>query len=64
MLTILFSQAYFFLIIDLHFCIHAVVIQFFNPAKELTIPIGQPTKEQKAQMETHPVNKQANISKC
>ena len=45
----------FFLIIDLYFLILAVIAQIFNPITELVIPMGTPTKEVNAQMETHPV---------
>ena len=45
----------FFLIIDLHFLIPAVITQIFNRIVELAIPIGNPTKEEKAEIETHPV---------
>ena len=45
----------FFLIIDLYFLILAVIAQIFNPITELVIPMGIPTKEVNAQMETHPV---------
>ena len=34
----------------------AVITQIFNPIAELVIPIRIPTKEAKAEMETHPVN--------
>ena len=41
---------------DLHFLIPAVITQIFNPISELSvIAIGAPTKEAKAEMETHPV---------
>ena len=33
-----------FLIADLHFLIPAVIAQIFNPAAELVIPMGIPTK--------------------
>ena len=46
---------FFFLIIDLYFLIPAVITQIFNPIVELAIPVGIPTKEAKAEMETHPV---------
>ena len=64
--AILFSCAsiYFFLIIDLYFLIAAVIAQIFNPIAELVIPIGIPTKEAKAEMETHPVNIEPEIRKC
>ena len=53
--TILSCFFFFFLIIDLYFLIPAVITQIFNPIVELAIPIGIPTKEAKAEMETHPV---------
>ena len=53
--TILSCSFFFFLIIDLHFLIPGAIAQTFNPIAELTIPIGIPTKEAKAQMETYPV---------
>ena len=43
---------FFFVIIDLYFLIVAVSTQIFNPTAELVIPIGIPTKEVKAAMET------------
>ena len=36
----------------------------FNPIAELVIPIGIPTEEAKAEMETHPVILEAKIRKC
>ena len=36
----------------------------FNPTAELVISIGIPNKEEKAQMETHPVTVEIKISKC
>ena len=45
----------FFKIIDLYFLIPVIIIQIFNPIAELVVPIGIPTKEAKAEMETHPV---------
>ena len=45
----------FFLITDLYFLIPAFITQIFNPIIELAIPIGIPTKEAKAEIETHPV---------
>ena len=45
----------FFLIIDLYFSIPAVIEQIFNPIADLVAPIGVPTKEAKAEMETSPV---------
>ena len=58
------SCFFFFLIIDLYFSIPAVIAQIFNPIAELVIPIGIPTKEAKAEMETHPVIVEAKIRKC
>ena len=62
--TILLCFLFFFLIIDLYFLIAAVIIQIFNPIAELVISIGIPTKEAKAEMETHPVTVEAKIRKC
>ena len=39
----------------LHFLIPAVIAQMFNPIAKVVIPIEIPTKEAKAEMETHPV---------
>ena len=41
------------LIIDLYFLICTFITHIFNPIAELIIPIGIPTKEAKAEMETH-----------
>ena len=49
---------------DLCFLIPAVIAQIFNLIAELVIPIGIPTKEAKAEMETHPVIVEAKIRKC
>ena len=46
---------FLFLFIDLYFSIPAVIAQIFNPIAELVTPIGTPTKEAKAEMETHPL---------
>ena len=62
--TIFSCFSFFFLIIDLYFLTPTVIAQIFNPIKELVIPIGIPTKEAKAEMETHPVIVQAKIRKC
>ena len=45
----------FFFIIELYFLFPGVIKQFFSPTAEFVIPIGIPTKEAKAEMETHPV---------
>ena len=64
MLKILFYLfLFFFLIIDLYFLIPAVISLTFNPIAELVILIGIPTKESKAEMETHPVIVEITISK-
>ena len=54
---------FFFGIIDLFFLIPAVVTQIFNPTAELLNTMGIPTKEEKAEMETHPVTVKTKISK-
>ena len=46
---------FFLLVIDLYFLIAAVITQIFNTAAELVIPIGIPTKEANAEIETHPI---------
>ena len=62
--TILSCFLLFFLIIELYFLIPAVIAQIFNPIAELVIPTGIPTKEEKADMETHPVIVELKIRKC
>ena len=54
---------FFFIIIDLYFLIPAITAQIFNPIAELIIPVGIPTKEAKAEMETHPVIVDITVSK-
>ena len=44
-----------FLIIDLHFLIPAAITHICNPVAEVVIAIAIPTKEAKAEIETHPV---------
>ena len=51
----------FFLIIDLHFLIHAITAQTFNSVAELVIATGITTKEKKAEIEVHPVIAEAKI---
>ena len=51
--TILPCFFYFFLIIDLHFLIPAVITQIFNPIAKLVYLIGIPSKEAKSETETH-----------
>ena len=53
-----------FVVIDLEVLITAVITQIFNSIEELVIPIGIPTKEEKAEMEKHEVTVQVKISKC
>ena len=53
----------FFLIIDLHFLIPAVVARIFNAIAELVIPIGIPIKVAKAEIETHLVIVEAKMRK-
>ena len=55
---------FLFLIIDLYFLIAAFIAQIFNPITELVIPIGIPTKEAKAEMETYQVIVETKIRKC
>ena len=49
---------------SLCFLIPVVIIQICNPTVELVIPIGMPTKEGKAEMETHPVIIEPKIRNC
>ena len=42
-------------LIDLYFLILPVIAQIFSPIAELVIPTGIPTKEKKAEIETHPI---------
>ena len=53
--TILSCFFLIFLIIDLYFFNSCFIAQIFNPIAELVIPTGMPTKEEKGEMETHPV---------
>ena len=62
--TILSCFFLFFLISDLYFLIPAVIAHIFNATAELAVPIGRPTKEEKAEMDTHPVTAEVKISKC
>ena len=50
--TILSCFFFVFSIIDLYFLITAVIAQVSNPIAELSIPIGIPSKEAKAEMKT------------
>ena len=62
--TVLSCFFFFFLISDLQILIPAVIAQIFNPIAELVTPIAIPTKEAKAEMETHPVIVEAKMRKC
>ena len=53
--TILSCFFFFLLIIDLYFLILAVVAQIFYHIAELVIRIGVSIKEEKAEIEIHPV---------
>ena len=55
---------FFFLIVDLYFLIPAIITQVSNPTAELVIPTGIPTNKIKAEMETHPVTAEIEISRC
>ena len=61
---------FFFVIVDLHFFISAVIAQIFNLVAELVIPIGIPIKKAKTEIELHPVIEshpviaEAKILKC
>ena len=66
----MFLFLFFLLIIELlkllklsFFLIPAVIEQIFNPMAEIVIPIATPTKEAKAEIETHPVITEAKIRK-
>ena len=52
----------FFLIIELSFLIRAVITQISNHIVEITIPIGIPTEEAKAEIETHQVIEEITVS--
>ena len=55
---------FIFLIIDLHFLIPAAIAQIFNPIAYVVLPIGISSKEEKAEIEIHPVTVEAKIRKC
>ena len=62
--TILSCFFFFSLIFDFYVFIHTVIAQIFNQIIELVIPIGIPTKQAKAELETHPVIVEPKIRKC
>ena len=61
--TILSFLFFFFLIIDLYFLVPAVITQIFDLIDELVIHTRIPTKEAKAEIETHPVIIETKIRK-
>ena len=63
--TIIFYHAFFiFLDYWLIFLIPAIITQIFIPITELAIPIGIPTNETKAEIETQPMIVETKIRKC
>ena len=62
--TILLWFFYFFWIVDLYVLILGVISPMFNPAAEMAMSIGIPTKETKARTETRSVSAEDKISKC
>ena len=52
-----------FLIIDIYFLIPGIIAHIFNPIAELVIPFRIPTKEEKEEMEIHPVTVEDKIKK-
>ena len=61
--TILSYLFFFFLITTLYFLVPAVITQISNPIDELVIHTRIPTKEAKAEIETHPVIIESKIRK-
>ena len=53
----------YFYTLQTYFLISEVIPQIFNPTLQIVIPIGIPTKEAKAEIETHPVTVEIKISK-
>ena len=56
-----YNVLFFFLIIDLYFLIPVAIVQIFYPSAELVIPIRIPSKEEKSEIEIHPVIVEAKI---
>ena len=54
----------FSLFVDLYFLIPVIITQICTPIAEHVILIEIPTKEAKAEMETHPVIVEIAIRKC
>ena len=55
---------FLFYFIDFYLLIAAVIAQIFNQVTELIIPLGIPTKEANAEMETHIVIVEPKIRNC
>ena len=60
--TILSCFFFFFVTIDLYFLIPAIIMKVVIVAVEPEIPTGLPTKEEKLEMETHPVTVGVKLS--
>ena len=58
------SFLFLILIIYLYVLIPATVARLLNPIAELVVPVGIPSKETKAEIETHSVIAETNIRKC
>ena len=58
--TVLSCFFFFFLIIDLHFLIPAVIAKIFIATAELAIPTGTLTKEANSEIETQPLTAKTN----
>ena len=54
----------FFIVTDEYFLLHTAIAIISNSIAELVILIEIPSKETKAEVETHPVIVKANIRKC
>ena len=59
-LAIYYLSTFFFLIVNLYFIIATVVSKMFNLIAKLRIP----TKQEKAEIEIHPLNLEFKIRKC
>ena len=59
-LAIYYLSTFFFLIVNLYFIIATVVSKMFNLIAKLRIP----TKQEKAEIEIHPLNLELKIRKC
>ena len=54
---------FLFLVTDIFFLIPTIIAQFFNSLEELVIRIRMPTKEEKEEIEIHPVIVEDRIRK-